>query len=487
MPRCRDPLARRFLALARRAPGAVALIGPDGEPLADRAALAELAARRAESWDRCLSADRPVVLSLPNSPELVSAFLALRMLGTPVALADAASSVEELARCLEAVGGDTIVTREERTAPGRTVWSDRALAASRTADVAPVPVPAGTAVLKLTSGSGGRPKAVAASARQLVADTVQIMRTMGFNGADVTLAAIPLSHSYGLGSCLMPLVVAGTPLTFPSCALPAALAYSLERARVNHFPAVPAMIRALANLPDLPDLRHLRVCLTAGAPLAPRDAAAFHAATGHKIHVFYGSSECGGISYDRGAVPVHEEGAVGTPLERVRIDILDQAGEPLPAGQEGRVQVRSPAVAVGIVPPTEDAGGLSPGRFLTGDTGRMAPDGSLTLTGRLADLLNVAGKKVHPDEVRRVLEAVPGVASAVVVGLPDAHRGDLVAAMVAALPGCQLTVHALLCACRERLAPHKVPRRILVVDELPVSERGKLRRDDLLRMFQQAR
>jgi len=101
----------------------------------------------------------------------------------------------------------------------------------------------------------------------------------------------------------------------------------------------------------------------------------------------------------------------------------------------------------------------------------------------LAEFLNVAGKKVHPEEVRRVLEAVPGVRSAVVAGLPDPHRGQLVAALVAVEPGRNITVHAVLAACRARLAPHKVPRRVVIVDELPTSERGKVRNEIVMQLL----
>jgi len=109
--------------------------------------------------------------------------------------------------------------------------------------------------------------------------------------------------------------------------------------------------------------------------------------------------------------------------------------------------------------------------------------GRVTLTGRVGDTLNVAGKKVHPEEVRRVLEEIPGVRSAVVAGLPDRHRGQLVAAVVEAEPGAPLTVHAVLAGCRARLAPHKVPRRVVIVDELPVSERGKVRKEVVMRLL----
>jgi long-chain acyl-CoA synthetase len=483
MPEAPCPIARRFLRLARSRPEFPALLGPDGETLATRFALA---ARIVETRERLAGAVGPgatVLLSLPNGADFVRAFAALRLTGARVALVDASAPAEELERAAAAAGAGFLAIPPEKLLRGGELFVDGALAVAVRKGAEPVAAPPRTAILKLTSGSTGNPRAVAVASRQLAADTVQIMRTMGVRPGDVTLAVIPLTHSYGIGSCLVPLLLAGTPLAFPTWALPAALANTLARARVAHFPAVPAMVRTLATLPDLPELPDLRVCLAAGAPLAPQDAAAFHGATGHKVHVFYGCSECGGITYDRGAEPVHAEGAVGTAMERVSVTIVDDAGSALPPGSEGRVLVISRSVALGEIPPAEGPAALAAGRFLSGDLGVMDPDGRLTLTGRVAEFLNVAGKKVHPEEVRRVLEALPGVQSAAVAGLPDPHRGQLVAALVAVQPGAALTVHAILAGCRAHLAPHKVPRKIVIVDQLPTSERGKLRKDVVMRLL----
>ncbi len=478
-----SPIARRFLSLARIRPDVPALIGPDGETLATRFALAAGIAATRERLSPVVGPGSTVVLSLPNGGEFVRAFAALRLLGARMALVDASAPADELDRAAAAVGAAFLVATPERLASGRLLLEEGSLAFAASRSPEPVEVPEGTAVLKLTSGSTGLPRAVAVGSRHLAADTVQIMRTMKVRPGDVTLAVIPLTHSYGIGSCLIPLLLAGTPLAFPTCALPAALAHTLARSRAAHFPAVPAMIRTLATLPNLPQLPGLRVCLAAGAPLAPQDAAAFHAATGHKVHVFYGCSECGGITYDRSEDPVHAEGAVGTAMDRVSVTVVDEDGHAVPAGVEGRVLVVSRAVALGAVPPVEDPGSLAPGRFLSGDLGTFDTTGRLTLTGRVAEFLNVAGKKVHPEEVRKVLEALPGVGSAFVAGLPDPHRGQLVAAVVAGEPGTNLTVHAILTGCRTRLAPHKVPRKIVIVDELPVSERGKVRKELVMKLL----
>ena len=466
------PLARRFLALARHHPTAIAVRGPSGE-ITTRAELAAAALAFAGRARPLLGLGRTAVVSLPNATSLVAAFIGLRVAGVTVALVDATAPIDELLGCARAVGAGLIVAGKRRLAEG--------IAGPAGVDVAlapyecePVPSPPAAAVLKLTSGSTGNPRAIAVGAHQLVADTIQIMRTMGVRADDTTLAAIPLTHSYGIGSCLMPLLLAGTPLVLPASPLPAALATALAEGRVTHFPAVPAMIRALAGLSTLPDLSLLRVCLSAGAPLKPHDAAAFHAATGTKVHVFYGSSECGGITYDRADAPVHAEGAVGTAMHRVIVEVVDDFGLCVRHGQQGRVRVRSRAVAIAAVPPLEDPGVLASGVFLTSDHGIFDAAGGLTLTGRVAQQLNIAGKKVHPEEVRRVLEAIAGVRAAHVAGLPDAHRGELVAAVVAVDPAAGLTVPAILAACRSRLAPHKLPRRIVLVDELPLTDRGKI-------------
>lgn len=481
MMRIPCPLAARFFRLAEADPQQPAFLDPDGHLLAPRGLLAQQATLLAELYQRLALPPRPVVLSLANGPPLVIHLLALRTLGHPVALADATAPYPELQRVARAVGACALVANLERLQRGRELPPPGV--GLEPFDTEPVPIPARTAIFKLSSGSTGEPQAFAVSAGQLFADACHIFPTMGLRRTDRTLAAIPLTHSYGLGSCLVPLLAWGTPLVLPSCNLPAALAHTLAAARVEHFPAVPAMIRALASIPDLPRWPALRVCLTAGAPLAPRDAAAFFAATGHKPHVFYGSSECGGITYDRTHTCPHREGAVGTPLEGVRVEVVDEQGRVLPAGQEGRVRVRSRAVVLGAVPPLPDPQVLTPGCFLTGDAGYFDPGGVLHLTGRLSEVVNVAGKKVHPEEVRRVLEELPGVLSAAVVGIPDPHRGQVLGAVLAVAPQASLTIPKVIAYCRSRLAPYKVPRKVALVPELPLNTRGKLAKGELLALL----
>lgn len=468
-------LGRRFIRLAQRIPTAPAVIAPIGPPVLTRG---ELLARSLALAQRLHAAGgQPgdtAIVSLPNSPECIVAFLAARLTGLRVALVDASAPQRELERCASTVGAQLLLTAPQRQVSAQAV--DGADVSIRPLHCDRLALPPATAVLKLTSGSTGLPQAVALSIRQVIADAVQIIRTMGLRQEDRTLAAIPLTHSYGFGSCLLPLLLLGIPVVFPTSNLPAALVAALRSAHITHFPAVPAMIRALAEVADVPPLPHLRLCLSAGAPLDPEDAAAFHARTGVKVRAFYGSSECGGITYDRTPAAVGGKGRVGTPLVRVKVEILDENGQPCPTGVEGRVCVTSPAVALGLVPSPRHSSPIVKRTFLTVDLGFLDEQQNLTLTGRITAALNVAGKKVHPEEVRRTLEALVGVRGAVVVGLPERHRGDLVAALVAVDPAAGLTVKRILAHCRAHLAPHKVPRRLVLVDALPTNERGKVQR-----------
>ncbi len=492
MPACGDsvirplcPVVRRFADLAHRDPAASAILAPDGSLLLRRS---DLLARSQGLAGQMQAHARPgdtVVLSLGNSWECVAAFMAARSAGLGVALVDATAPAGELERCAGTVGARAIVTRS--TAAGAGSAANGGAVTIRGRAGATTALPPGTAVLKLTSGSTGSPQAVALSIRQVAADTVQIIRSMGLRGTDTTLAAIPITHSYGFGSCLMPLLLIGAPLVFPDSTLPAALLAALRGADVVHFPAVPAMIRALAALPDLPRLPRLRLCLTAGAPLDPGDAASFRARTGVKVHVFYGSSECGGITFDHTVGDVSEKGRVGTPLWRVQVDVVGEDGRPCPPGAEGRVRVCSPAVALGLVPPPQGEDPISGRNFTTADLGVLDHNRHLTLTGRAGAALNVAGKKVHPEEIRRIIEALAGVHAAVVVGLPDERRGDLVAALVATDPAAGLTEANVLAHCRAHLAPYKLPHRLVLVRELPRSDRGKVKREEVVTMLRAPR
>jgi len=240
---------------------------------------------------------------------------------------------------------------------------------------------------------------------------------------------------------------------------------------------VPAYLDALVRRSDPPRLPpSLRLVTTAGAPLSAATSARFRELFGLPVHVFYGSSECGGICYDRegGAA---ERGTVGAPVDGVTITLEPVDGSSCPEGG-GRVVVASPAVSSGYLPEADDR--LRDGRFRAGDLA-VWRHGELALAGRVDDLVNIKGKKVNPREVEGILAALAGVDEASVLGLAVPGRGELLRAVVACRPG-SLTAEAVVAWCREHLSAHKVPRSVILVEALPRTSRGKLDRRALLEL-----
>jgi long-chain acyl-CoA synthetase len=463
-----DPILSAFDSFVLRAPSAPLLIAPhhtatvgDVDGLA-RAAGTVLAVRQGG-----FAPGEVVALAACNGPGLFAALLALLRAGLPALLLDAQAPETESLRIARSLGAATLL-RCQSCWPAGT--EDFALS-STTAETLCLQ---GIGVLKLTSGSTGTPRGVATPSAALVADDAALSGSMGFLPEDRLLAAIPMSHSYGLSSLVLPALMRGTPLVLPEEHGLLAPFTAAEAAGATVFPTVPAYLEALLGLSHPPAWpRSLRLVIAAGAPLKPATARRFRETFGLPVHVFYGASESGGICYDRpgGAA---ERGTVGTPVLGVEVTLVPADGDPI---QEGRVAVRSAAVAAGYLPDADPR--LADGRFLASDFGAWE-GGELVLRGRLDDLINVKGKKVDPREVETVLADLPGVDEVAVLGVSLPERGsEVVRAVIACRPG-ELSPEQVLHWCRGHLAAHKVPRSVILVPEMPRTPRGKIDRGALL-------
>ena len=309
------------------------------------------------------------------------------------------------------------------------------------------------ACVKVTSGSDGLPKAVVCRASHLLADGRQVADTMKIRASDRNLAVIPLGHSYGLGNLVMPLIQQGTAIVTAAEYVPRQLVDWIHRHRVTVLPGVPALLRVLAALPPGRDLGPVRTVISAGAMLSPAVAQAFLARFGLKIHNFYGSSETGGIAYDRPGGASLTGRSVGKPLSGVSISV-----------KRGRIEVKSAAVA---------AGG---GRWQLPDLGEWNARRELVLIGRLGQAANIGGKKVHPREVERELRKLSGVTDAAVWPEHREGRDFLVAAIETSRAQAEVK-HDLA----GQLSAWKLPRKYLFARELPRTSRGKLDTSELKR------
>jgi long-chain acyl-CoA synthetase len=327
------------------------------------------------------------------------------------------------------------------------------------------PLPAGlrSDFLKLTSGTTAEPRAIRFTAAQLLADCDSVCDTMGLREDDRNYGAISFAHSYGFSNLITPLLCRGIPLVVASDVMPRALVDGLASSGATVFPGVPAIFRALAELPGAGNA--VRLCISAGAPLTKEVAGKFLKNWGRKLHSFFGASECGGICYDFDEAPDVPSGYVGPPLKNVSVRMEDE--------EPSQIQVRSRAVGAGYYPDRGDEN-LKDGMFRPSDLLEWNRDG-YAITGRISDLINVGGRKLNPGEVERVLRLSPRVRDAVVLGIAAKARGEEVAACVAG----EATEDELRKLCFRNLPAWQVPRRWFFWDEIPLNARGKISRADL--------
>jgi long-chain acyl-CoA synthetase len=454
---------QHFASLVARAAQAPALIEGDSGNVISRTALlarADELARRLTAAG--LHAGDVVAVQLPNSAEFVAAFLAALKLNLVFAPIDRDAPETEVAAILSQFSVRGLVYRADRDSRTATV-------STRGVHERPH-LPAEGRVMKLTSGSTGLPKAIVCSEANLVADSTNICATMRITRDDLNLGAIPFSHSYGFANLVLPLVLQGTPIVISNDYLPLSTIGLCNTHGCTVVPLIPMVFEHLAALPveDGP-FATVRTFISAGAPLTAATSRRFRERFGIDIHTFYGCSEVGGITYDRAGAAV-ERKTVGTALDNVDLQLDEQTQ---------RLSIRSGSVALGYL---LDATQFKPfhGVFTTDDLVEMSPDREVTLTGRAGDLINTASKKVNPREVEQVILQIEGVREVKVYGAPAGARGEVVAAAVVAEP--DVTREQIRDFCRQRLSSHKVPRIVKLIEQIPVDERGKVKRAALAQL-----
>lgn len=421
-----------------------------------RLSFGEVAAR-SQRWRGLLGAvaGRPAAVAVGNRAAFVELTLALRARDLPVIAMDAGMSHAAKVETARRLGAGAVLHRDPDGA-GELLGEEVRLL---TLDGPEVERPAGTALVKLTSGSTGEAVGVAFDEAGLALGVAQIAAAMSITAADRVLAAVPLSHSYGFDNGALSLLLLGTPLALEPGTFPQALLRAVVESQATVFPLVPPLARGLGQT-RWPRGSALQRVICAGGLLHPETAAAFLAASGRPIHNFYGSTETGGIAFEDRPLDAAAAGTVGRPLPGVAVEL----------GEDGRVTVVSGANRLGVV-----GGGRlpEPREVVTGDAGEWTPEGRLRLTGRTADILNVGGRKVPAVRVEAALCALDGVREAAVVGVEDPVRGDRAVAFLVA-DRWPLDLGALPAG----LAPRELRR----VEVLPATERGKLDRARLRRL-----
>ena len=343
-----------------------------------------------------------------------------------------------------------------------------------------------SAVLLYTGGTTGVGKGVELSHRNLVynAEQNRAWAKLG-EGRDVTLGALPLFHAFGLTCGLhLSLLTAGTLVLVPNPTDIRGLAKTIDALRPNIFPVVPTLLVGLSNLKGLAryDLRSITVCPCAGSPLAPAVQRTFVERTGVPVAEGFGLTECAPVAMGNPPFGENRWGTVGLPYPdtEARIVDVDKGALEMPLGEDGEwsepgeIVLRGPQLMKGYWRnPEATAAQIKDGWLHTGDVGQRHRDGYFRVVDRLKDLIIRSGMKVYPVEVESVLHDHPQVREAIVIGVPDMTRGELVKAFVVVRPGTRPTEEEIIAFCRDNLARYKVPSLVEFRDALPRSAVGK--------------
>jgi acyl-CoA synthetase (AMP-forming)/AMP-acid ligase II len=445
------------------------------------------------------SSDR-VAIVLPNGPEMAAAFLGVASVCAAAPL-NPAYREQELDFYLGDLQPSALLVDPALDSPAAAIARARGiavLALGRQAGAAagrfeldidaayagPLP-PAGasdTALILHTSGTTSRPKMVALTQANLAASARHIATTLQLRASDRCLNIMPLFHIHGLIAGLLSSLHAGGSVVCTPGFEPARFFDWLAQARPTWITAVPTMYGAIAQLASQHRERvrasGLRLLRSSSASLPPQLMAALEDAFAIPVIEAYGMTEAAHQMASNPLPPAaRKPGSVGLPAGP-EITILDPR-EPrqLPRGATGEIAIRGPNVTTGYVAnPEANRGAFSEGWFRTGDQGYIDADGYLFISGRLKELINRGGEKISPREVDEALLAIPGVQQAVAFAVPHATLGEDVAAAVVLAPGATLGEDDARARLRERLAPFKVPARIVFVDAIPKGPTGKLQR-----------
>jgi acyl-CoA synthetase (AMP-forming)/AMP-acid ligase II len=489
--------------LARGADAAPAIEAPGRLPLTHAALRALVETTRARLNALGIGRNDRVAIVLENGPEMAACFVACACSVTAAPL-NPAYRAEEFEFYLSDLRAAALLVARGSASPAVAVAQRLAV---RVVDlVADDAAPAGTfaltprdgpaaapcprpgaaqpddvSMLLHTSGTTSRPKIVPLAQRNLVASALHIGRTLALTPADRGLNVMPLFHIHGLVAGVLAPLAAGASV----CCTPGFNALKffawMEEARPTWYTAVPTMHQAiLARAERNRDVigRHpLRFIRSSSSSIPPQVIREIEATFGAPLIESYGMTEAAHQMTSNPLPPaVRKPGSVGVAAGP-EVAVMAEDGRLLPRGETGEIVIRGPNVTAGYENnPKANAEAFTDGWFRTGDQGVIDADGYLTITGRLKEIINRGGEKVSPREVDEILMDHPAVAQVVCFAMPHPRLGEDVAAAVVLREGQQADERALQAFVASRAADFKVPRRILIVEEIPKGATGKLQR-----------
>jgi len=407
-----------------------------------------------------------VALQAEKSPEAIMVYLGVLKAGAVFLPLNSAYTRSEVDYFLENAEPAAFITDPPAWVKGARVYARLEETVERGAE--------DLASLIYTSGTTGRSKGAMLSHGNLAANALALHEAWGFTSRDVLLHALPIFHVHGLFVALHCALLSGCPMVWLPKFTDADVLAGLDLATVMM--GVPTFYTRLLANPGFTRAKAdgLRLFICGSAPLLPSTFAEFEERTGQRILERYGMSEAVIITTN----PLNGEriaGSVGYPLPGVELRI--GGGE-----ETGVIQIRGPSVfsAYWRMPEKTAEEFTTDGYFITGDVGRVDPDGRVWISGRAKDLIISGGYNVYPKEVELVLDELPGVTESAVIGCPHPDFGEGVVAVVMG----QGDEAAMIAEARRQLAAYKAPKRVVFVDELPRNAMGKVQKNLLRQRYE---
>jgi acyl-CoA synthetase (AMP-forming)/AMP-acid ligase II/acyl carrier protein len=481
-------------------PDAIAIGAPDRSELTYHELQAQVSRTVGELRSLGIRSNDPVAVVLPNGPEMATAFLSITSAATCAPL-NPAYRQTEYEFYLSDLGAKAMIVDRDLDSSAREVaaqigipvielnpvhaqpagtFSLEGKAVAEAIEDEPVD-PDDVALVLHTSGTTSRPKIVPLKHKNLCVSANNIRESLHLINHDRCLNVMPLFHIHGLVAAILATISSGASVVCtPGFYAPNFFDW-LEDFRPSWFTAVPTMLQAILsraeeNVDIIRDaeLRFIRSC---SASLPPAVMAELESAFGVSVIEAYGMTEASHQMTSNPLPPAEQKpGSVGVPTG-VEVAIMDEDGDRLlEIGDIGEVVIQGKNVIEGYLNnPLANEVSFAKGWFRTGDQGQFDTDGYLYLTGRIKEIINRGGEKISPREVDEVLMDHPKVSQAVTFAVPDPSLGEDIASAVI-VNDADISERELRQFTNTRLSYFKVPRRILIVEQIPKGPTGKLQR-----------
>ena len=496
-----------FARAAREVPRAIHLVLPDGgvipyEETYQRARQLAGAMRAAG----IVKGDR-VAAFMRNSREIIEVYVASGIAGAITVAINGMSSAREVERiCADCTPAGIVVEGRfldrvsdsaaagmrlqmvTKGGPDRPGWQgyDDLLATSPPADPLPDAAPADAAMMIYSSGTTGAPKGILLRHSALIANAGMTLSVLGLRDSDRVMTILPLFSSFGHAFDFLQAGIVRASTVLLDQFDEARAVDCIERLGVTFLAGVPTMFARMFDAPNIAgrDLSSLRLIDVGGGPVSARLKQMLRQELGVEVVESYGLTEISPVASVQVPFADNPLGSCGPPLPGVEVRAIRLDGRPAAVGEPGELQFRSETFMIGYWnQPELTASTLADGWLRSGDVGRLDERGHIHILDRTKDMIVTNGFNVYPKEVENVIAELPAVQSVAVVGVPDEIAGELIHAFVVQKTGHVVSPAEVIAHCATELSRYKVPKGVSVVDALPLTASGKIRRVALREML----